>query len=68
MAAATTGGALIRGGAWQSAANLMPQLYTLAISVAGQFLSVVYVATSPLRRIRTTADLPSPDLPAAAAP
>src|SRR4051812_9084537 len=34
MAAATTGGALIRGGAWQSAATLMPQLYTLVISVA----------------------------------
>jgi MFS family permease len=40
---------------------------TLAISVGGQFLSVLYVATSPLRGIRTTADLPAPDLPAAAA-
>jgi MFS family permease len=41
---------------------------TLAISIGGQFLSFVYVATSPLRGIRTTADLPAPDLGAAAAP
>jgi hypothetical protein len=31
---------------------------TLAISLAGQLLGLVYVVTSPLRRIRTTADLP----------
>lgn len=34
IASDTTGGSLIRGGAWQSAGNVMPQLYTLAISVA----------------------------------
>jgi predicted MFS family arabinose efflux permease len=41
---------------------------TLAISIAGQFVAFLYVATSPLRAIRTTADLPAPDLPAPAAP
>ena len=30
---------------------------TLAISVGGQFVAFLYVAVSPLRRIRTTADL-----------
>jgi predicted MFS family arabinose efflux permease len=30
---------------------------TLAVSVAGQFLSLIYVATSPLRAIRTTDDV-----------
>ena len=32
---------------------------TLAVSLAGQLLGLVYVAASPLRRIRTTADLPA---------
>jgi MFS family permease len=32
---------------------------TLAISVVGQFLAFLYVAASPLRRIRTTRDLPA---------
>ena len=30
---------------------------TLAVSVGGQFLSLLYVATSPLRGIRTTDDV-----------
>ena len=32
---------------------------TIAISVGGQFLAFLYVAASPLRRIRTTGDLPA---------
>ena len=32
---------------------------TLAISLGGQFLALFYVAWSPLRRIRTTGDLPA---------
>ena len=34
-AAATTGTSVTRGGIWNAAANLTPQLCTLAISVAG---------------------------------
>ena len=30
---------------------------TIAVSVAGQFLSLLYVAMSPLRGIRTTDDV-----------
>ena len=36
---------------------------TLAISLAGQLLGLVYVVASPLRRIRTTADLPAVSVP-----
>jgi hypothetical protein len=32
---------------------------TLAISIGCQFVAFVYVATAPLRRIRTTSDLPA---------
>ena len=32
---------------------------TLAISLAGQLLGLLYIVASPLRRIRTTADLPA---------
>jgi len=45
---------------------------TLAISLAGQLLGLVYVVASPLRRIRTAADLapvtPSPAAPSSARP
>ena len=45
---------------------------TLAISLAGQLLGLIYVVASPLRRIRTTADLapltPSPAAPSSARP
>jgi O-antigen/teichoic acid export membrane protein len=35
LAAATGGDSVVRGGAWNSASRLIPQLYVLAISVAG---------------------------------
>jgi MFS family permease len=47
---------------------------TLLVSCAGQFVGLIYVVASPLRRIRTTADLlaaarpPSPAAPSSARP
>lgn len=45
---------------------------TLAVSLAGQLLGLVFVVLSPLRRIRTTADLPAvapaPEAPSAVRP
>ena len=34
-AAATTGASVARGGLWSAASNLVPQLFTLAVSIAG---------------------------------